>query len=108
MCESNKKIINAQNLAKCKDGVWLVNTARGGLIDESALTDALNSGKVAFAGIDVLSAEPPKNGNVLLGLKNCHITAHTAWATKQAKTRLLKTAEENLRMFLNNIPHNLV
>lgn len=108
LCESNKKIINAQNLAKCKDGIWLINTARGGLVDEQALADALNSGKVAFAGIDVLSTEPPKNGNVLLGVKNCHITAHTAWATKQAKSRLLKIAEENLRMYLNNKPQNLV
>ncbi len=108
LCESNKKIINERTLALCKDGVWLVNTARGGLVDEKALANALNSGKVAFAGIDVLSAEPPKDGNVLLGVENCRITAHTAWATKQAKRRLLKIAEENLRMYLNNTPQNLV
>jgi len=86
----------------------LLNTSRGQLIDEQALADALNAGKLAGAALDVLSAEPPPANNPLLQAKNCIITPHLAWATRAARFRLLKIAVENVRAFLSGKPQNVV
>ena len=91
-----------------KPTAMLINTSRGPLVDEQALADALNCGRVAAAGLDVLSEEPPVSTNPLLGAKNCFITPHIAWATRAARQRLLDMAVENVRAFLNGRPQNVV
>ena len=101
-------IINARSLAKMKPSAFLINTSRGPLIVEQALADALNSGRIAGAGLDVLSSEPPAPDNPLLRAKNCIVTPHIAWATKEARTRLLEAAVANLRAFLDGHPINVV
>jgi len=101
-------IINARSLAKMKPSAFLINTSRGPLIVEQALADALNSGRIAGAGLDVLSSEPPAPDNPLLRAKNCIVTPHIAWATKEARTRLLEAAVANLRAFLDGHPVNVV
>jgi glycerate dehydrogenase len=106
--ESTKGIINKDNIAKMKDGVMIVNTSRGPLIVEEDLAEALNSGKVAGAAVDVLSEEPAKMNNPLMTAKNCIITPHIAWAPKEARDRLLNIAIDNLEAFLNGNPVNIV
>jgi len=106
--ESTKGIINKDNIAKMKDGVMIVNTSRGPLIVEEDLAEALNSGKVAGAAVDVLSEEPAKMNNPLMTAKNCIITPHIAWAPKEARDRLLNIAIDNLEAFLNGNPVNVV
>ena len=106
--EKTAKIITAQSLSKFKRGAWLINPGRGGLIDENALADALNSGRVAFAGLDVLSVEPPAGGNPLLGLSNCFITPHNAWTTTEARRRLLGICLENFKAWCSASPINTV
>lgn len=101
-------IINQANLAKMKEGVILINTSRGPLINEQDLADALNSGKVYGAGVDVVSEEPIHGDNPLLTAKNCIITPHMAWMPKEARARLIAIAVENLRSFLNGSPINNV
>jgi len=101
-------LINRETLARCKPGAYLINTARGPLIDEQALADALNSGHLAGAALDVLSAEPPPPGNPLLAARNCIVTPHLAWASAAARSRLMRIAAENLRAFLAGTPCNLV
>jgi len=91
-----------------KQSAFLINTGRGPLVDEQALADALNNGKIAGAGLDVLSTEPPSVHNPLLAAKNCIITPHIAWATIAARQRLMNTVVENIRAFINNVPHNVV
>lgn len=108
LTEATKHIINAASLAKMKRSAFLINTSRGALIDEVALASALNAGWIAGAGLDVLSSEPPSSANPLLGARNCLITPHIAWATKAARTRLLTTAVNNVRAFLNGHPENIV
>jgi glycerate dehydrogenase len=108
LTEATKHIINAASLAKMKRSAFLINTSRGPLIDEVALASALNAGCIAGAGLDVLSSEPPSNANPLIGARNCLITPHIAWATKAARTRLLTTAVNNVRAFLNGHPENIV
>lgn len=108
LTEANAKMIDAAAIAQMKDGAFLINTARGGLIDEDALSAALRSGKLAGAGLDVLSVEPPPRSNPLLGLPNCRITPHIAWATKEARERLWHAARENLRAFLAGEKRNRV
>jgi glycerate dehydrogenase len=103
-----KGIINAASLAKMKPSAFLINTSRGPLIVEQDLADALNGGRIAGAGLDVLSSEPPASDNPLLRAKNCIVTPHIAWATKEARTRLLEAAVANLRAFLDGHPVNLV
>ena len=103
-----KNLINAQRLKWMKPSAFLLNTSRGQLVDEDALAAALNSGKLAGAGLDVLSAEPPPATNPLLGAKNCIITPHLAWATKAARSRLMQVAVENVRAFLGGEPQNVV
>ena len=91
-----------------KPSAFLINTSRGGLIDEPALAEALNNGIIAGAGLDVLSEEPPSPDNPLLKARNCYITPHIAWATFSARSRLLKTAEENLKSFISGNPVNVI
>ena len=106
--ESTKGIINKENLAKMKDGVIIINTSRGPLIVEQDLLEALESGKVFGAAVDVVSKEPIEEDNVLLKAKNCIITPHIAWAPKEARQRLLDIAVDNVRAFLNGKPQNMV
>ncbi|HWQ77360.1 MAG TPA: D-2-hydroxyacid dehydrogenase [Anaerovoracaceae bacterium] len=98
--EDNAGFINRDSIAKMKDGVILINTARGALINETDLAEALKSGKVAGAGLDVLAAEPAVSGNPLVGLKNCIITPHIGWNSKEARDRVLEITVNNLRAFL--------
>ena len=91
-----------------KPTAFLLNTSRGPLVDESALADALNSGRIAGAGLDVLSAEPPPADNPLLAARNCLITPHLAWGTRAARSRLMHIAVENVRAFLRGKPQNVV
>ncbi|HKL94457.1 MAG TPA: NAD(P)-dependent oxidoreductase, partial [Clostridia bacterium] len=102
------KMINAQTLALMHPSAFLLNTARGGLIDEQALADALNSGRIAGAAVDVLSSEPPKYNNPLLTAKNCIITPHIAWMSFEARSRLLAVTVQNLRAFISGKPQNVV
>ena len=106
--EGSKLMINEQSLSMFKPAAYLINTARGGLIDEEALANALNQGKIAGAGLDVLTCEPPKADNPLIHAKNCIITPHMAWASVEARVRLLHATEDNVRAFLQNSPINKV
>lgn len=103
-----KELINAARLAQMKPTAFLINTARGGLVNEADLADALNHGRLAGAGLDVLSAEPPSASNLLLRAKNCIITPHIAWATRNARARLMEIAVENVRAWLRGQPQNVV
>lgn len=101
-------LINKHTIAKMKDGIILLNTSRGPLINEEDLRDALDSGKIAGAAVDVVSEEPIKEKNPLLNAKNIIITPHIAWATKEARERLMTTSIANLRAFLAGQPINVV
>ena len=101
-------IINKANIAKMKDGVLLINNSRGQLVVEHDLADALNSGKVAAAGLDVVSTEPIRGDNPLLTAKNCLITPHISWAPKESRQRIMDCACENLSAYLAGSPVNLV
>jgi glycerate dehydrogenase len=101
-------IINKASIAKMKDGVIIINNSRGPLIVEQDLADALNSGKVYAAGLDVVSTEPIKGDNPLLKAKNCIITPHISWASKESRQRLMDIAVENLAAFLKGNPINVV
>lgn len=101
-------IINKKNIAKMKDGVIILNNSRGLLIVEQDLADALNSGKVAAAGLDVVSTEPIRGNNPLLKAKNCIITPHISWAPKESRKRLMDIAVENLYQFQKGTPQNVV
>ena len=105
---ANKHLIDARRLALMKPGSFLINTARGPLIDEQALAEALNHGHLAGAGLDVLSVEPARPDNPLLTAKNCVITPHIAWATGAARRRLMDIAVANVRAFLAGNPQNVV
>lgn len=108
LTSSTKGIINKTNINKMKNGVILINTARGPLIVEEDLADALNNGKVFAAGVDVVSIEPIRPDNILLQAKNCIITPHIAWAPKESRARLMDIAVENLKSFINGKPINVV
>ena len=108
LTESTKGIINKDTIAKMKDGVMIINNSRGQLIVEEDLRDALNSGKVAGAALDVVSSEPIKSDNPLLQARNCMITPHISWAPKEARTRLMDLALENLKRYLEGDPINVV
>ena len=103
-----KELINAGRLALMKRSAFLINTARGGLVDEAALARVLAEGGIAGAALDVLSTEPPDPKNPLLSAPNCLITPHIAWATRAARRRLLNGAVENLAAFLAGNPKNIV
>ena len=101
-------MINKDSIAKMRDGVLLVNTSRGPLIVEQDLKEALQNGKIAGAAVDVVSSEPIQDNNPLLGLENCIITPHIAWAPKESRQRLMDIAVENVRKFLEGTPTNCV
>jgi glycerate dehydrogenase len=101
-------LVNSQRLATMKPGAFLINTGRGALVVESDLAAALDSGRIAGAGLDVLSAEPPPANHPLLHAKNCIVTPHYAWATREARARLIDIATENVRAFLAGAPRNVV
>lgn len=104
----NARMIDAGALAQIKDGAILLNTARGGLLDEQAVADALRSGKLLAAGMDVVSAEPIRADNPLLTAPNCFLTPHIAWAPLETRRRLQAISAENLRAFLAGKPQNVV
>ena len=101
-------LVNAKRLALMKPTAFLINTSRGPVVNERDLAEALNTGRIAGAGLDVLSTEPPKADNPLLGAKNCFITPHFAWATRAARERMMKTVVANVRAFLAGRPQNVV
>jgi glycerate dehydrogenase len=103
-----KQLINATTLGWMKPSAYLINTGRGALIDEAALAEALRAGRLAGAGLDVLSTEPPSRDNPLPAARNCIVTPHLAWATFAARRRLLQIAVENVRAFLAGQPRNVV
>lgn len=102
-----EKLVNVERLALMKPGAFLINTSRGPLVDEAALAEALNAGRLAGAGLDVLGVEPPTESR-LLSAQNCFITPHIAWATRSARSRLLNTAIDNVGAFLAGTPTNVV
>lgn len=108
LTDKNLRFINAPGLALMKPSAFLVNTSRGPLINEQALADALESGTIAGAAVDVLSVEPPSPDNPLLSAKNCIVTPHIAWATRASRSRLMDIAVDNLRAFLAGSPVNVV
>ncbi len=101
-------LICRENISKMKDGVIIINTARGPIVQEKDLAEALNSGKVYAAGVDVVSTEPIRDDNPLLTARNCFITPHIAWASRESRQRLMDTAVDNLRAFLAGEPVNVV
>jgi glycerate dehydrogenase len=104
----SQQLVNASRLALMKPTAVLINTSRGPLVDETALAAALNEGRLAAAGLDVLAVEPPQADNPLLTAKNCTITPHIAWATREARSRLMDVAIENVKAFLDGRPRNVV
>ena len=107
LTEETEGLINAERLLKMKPNAYLINTSRGPLVDEAALAGALNSDRLAGAGVDVLSTEPPRDSSPLIGAKNCVVTPHIAWATLEARQRLLAVAIENVRSFLAGVEQNV-
>ena len=103
-----RELINADLIEQMKPSAILINTARGLLVNEQDLAGALNSGRIAGAGLDVLTVEPPVDGSPLLSARNCIVTPHIAWATKEARARLLTTVLENVQGFLEGTPRNIV
>ena len=108
LTDETRGIVGASVLARMKPTALLINTARGALVDENALADALNSGRLAGAGLDVMAEEPPRADHPLLTAKNCLITPHIAWASREARLRLIDAVTGNLRAFLAGQPVNVV
>lgn len=106
--EKNKGFVNRDMLEKMKPSAFLINTSRGPLINEPDLAEALNTGRIAGAGLDVLSSEPPSADNPLLKAKNCLITPHIGWATYEARSRLMQTVVNNIQAFLTGKPVNVI
>ena len=101
LTHETKEMVNAERLKTMKSSAILINTGRGPLINEQDLADALNQGVIAGAGVDVLSTEPPLPDNPLLKAKNCFVTPHVAWATLEARRRLMQIAVGNLKSFID-------
>ncbi|HFA48593.1 MAG TPA: D-2-hydroxyacid dehydrogenase [Bacteroidetes bacterium] len=108
LTEENRGIVNAARLSKMKPSALLINTGRGGLVNELDLKNALLNGTIAGAGLDVLSQEPPPAGHPLTGLPNCLVTPHHAWATRESRQRLIGIVAENIKAFLAGRPKNVV
>lgn len=108
LTEETRHVVNKNTLNLMKRESFLINTARGALIDSEALAEALNSDQIAGAGLDVLETEPPQEDNPLLLAKNCYITPHIAWATKAARGRLLDEVVKNIKAFIDTKPRNVV
>ena len=108
LTSENRHMVNRERLSWMKPSAFLLNTSRGQLIDEPALAEALNKGRLGGAGLDVLSIEPPLPDNPLLTARNCITTPHLAWATRASRARLLKVAIANVRAFLDGHPQNVV
>lgn len=108
LTEETRYLVNAERLRWMKPTAILINTGRGPLVDEAALAQALNEGRIMAAGVDVLEEEPPRKGSPLIGAQNCFITPHIAWATKAARERLMNIAVANVKAFLNGTPQNVV
>ena len=108
LTDSTKHLINASTLAKMKPSAILINTGRGPLVDETALAEALNTGAIRGAGVDVLSCEPPTFDNPLLYARNCYTTPHLGWATVEARQRLMDIAVANVANFIEGTPTNVV
>jgi glycerate dehydrogenase len=108
LTEETRYIVNKNTLKLMKNGAFLINTARGALVDNEALAEALNSDQIAGAGLDVLETEPPQKDNPLLSAENCYITPHIAWATKAARKRLLDVVVKNVKAFIDGNPQNVV
>ena len=101
-------LVNRERLGRVKPGAFLINTARGALVIEKELAEALNSGQLAGAGVDVVSQEPIRPDNPLRGARNCLITPHIAWATEEARTRLMEATVANVAAFVCGSPINVV
>ncbi len=108
LTSETRALVNARTLDRMKPSALLLNTARGGLIHEPDLAEALNAERIAGAGLDVLSVEPPTDANPLLRARNCIVTPHIAWATRAARARLIGIAASNVRAFLDGKPQNVV
>lgn len=100
LTRENERMVNAEFISRMKDGAFLINTARGRLIDEQALADALRSGKLAGAGLDVMAQEPPADGSPLLGLENCHITPHISFTAAEARQKIIDVMADDIESFL--------
>jgi len=108
LTETNRGLLSRERIARMKPTAFVINTARGPLIDEAALAEALSEGRIAGAGLDVLSQEPPPESNPLLTARNCYITPHCAWGTVEARMRLMVQVAANLQAFLDGKPINVV
>ncbi len=108
LTNETRHLINAESIARMKPTAIVINTGRGPLINEQDLAEALNSGLIRAAGVDVLSQEPPREDNPLVAVRNCYVTPHIAWATREARTRLLSIAADNVRQYLNGNTVNQV
>jgi glycerate dehydrogenase len=108
LTENNREFINTSSLGKMKSNAVLINTARGGLVNEQDLADALNNGIIGGAALDVLSSEPPKPTNPLLAVKSCLITPHIAWGSYEARKKLLEIVVENIKGYQHNKTLNVV
>jgi glycerate dehydrogenase len=108
LTDDNHRFVNRHMLARMKESAILINASRGGLVEENDLADALNNGQLAGAVVDVVSTEPIAADNPLLSAKNIAITPHLAWATREARKRLMASTAENIRAYLDGEPQNLV
>lgn len=108
LTDSTRHLVNAARLKLMKPTAIVINTGRGPLVNDQDLADALNSGQIYAAGIDVLTQEPPRNGNPLIGARNCFITPHIAWATDAARKRLMQIALDSIKAFIEGKAMNVV
>ncbi|TDU80949.1 glycerate dehydrogenase [Prosthecobacter fusiformis] len=108
LTDATKFLVCERTISLMKKSAYLINTGRGPLVDEAALAQALNEGRIAGAGLDVISVEPPKDGNPLIGAKNCLVTPHIGWASREARVRLIEATAANLRAFVDGKPVNVV
>ena len=108
LTKENHHFVNTTTLKWMKPSAIVINTARGGLVDERALSKALNEGHLFAAGLDVLDVEPPIPENLLINARNCYVTPHIAWQSDKARTNLLEITYQNLKAFVEDNPQNVV